>query len=202
MNLNFEKGGGLIPAIIQDASDGTVLMLGYMNEEALSVTRDSGRVTFYSRSKQRLWTKGETSGHWLEVVEIGVDCDRDALLVLVRAHGPTCHTGSRACFAEQYSFKQPLAFLQDLQEVITDRGRESSTTESYTARLLAEGPKRIAQKVGEEAVELALEAVGGESDALVGECADLMYHLMVLLESRDLSLGDVATELRRRHEPV
>ena len=199
MNLDFDKGGGLVPAIIQDAADGTVLMLGYMNDEALEATRETGRVTLFSRSKGRLWTKGETSGNWLEVVDVGADCDADTILVLARAHGPTCHTGSRACFPDEYSFKQPLEFLGQLAGVIRERSRSATTEKSYTARLLAEGPKRIAQKVGEEAVELALEAADGDPDKLVGECADLVYHLMVLLESRGLTLEDVITELRVRH---
>ncbi len=198
MMPDFDKSNGLVPAVVQDAQDGTVLMLGYMNEEALSKTRETGRVTFYSRSKARLWTKGETSGNWLEVSDVAVDCDRDTLLVLATAHGPTCHTGSRSCFPDKYSFKQAFDFLGHLGRVIADRRSESGDS-SYTARLLESGPKRIAQKVGEEAVELALEASGGSRENLVDEAADLVYHLMVLLESRDLSLADVSEALRRRH---
>ena len=199
MKLDFEKGGGLLPAVIQDATDGTILMVGYMSAESLAVTMETGRVTFFSRSKNRLWAKGESSGHWLEVDSVTEDCDGDALLVLARPHGPTCHTGARSCFSESYSFKQAFTFLGELEQVIRERRVSGKESGSYTAELLEDGPKRIAQKVGEEAVELALEAESGSPDKLVAECADLVYHLMVLLESRDASLSDVAKELERRH---
>jgi phosphoribosyl-ATP pyrophosphohydrolase/phosphoribosyl-AMP cyclohydrolase len=198
MTLDFAKGGGLIPVVVQDSGDGTVLMLGYMNEEALEATRETGFVTFYSRSKGRLWTKGETSGHRLSVVTITDDCDGDAILVIADAHGPTCHTGARSCFGDAYSFEQASSFLDLLTKVIKERKDAADGESSYTARLLAEGSKRIAQKVGEEAVEVLLES-SEDASGLVAESADLLYHLMVLLESRDLTLADVVDELKRRH---
>jgi len=200
MNLNFEKGGGLLPVVVQDVEDGAVLMVGYMNEEALGVTKATGRVTFFSRSKERLWTKGETSGNWLSVEEVAVDCDGDALLILARPHGPTCHTGARTCFGDGYSFKQARAsFLDTLAGVIHERGLTGEAGSSYTAQLLSDGPKRLAQKVGEEAVEVVIEATAGNRDGLVSESADLLYHLLVLLESEDLTLSDVVEVLRNRH---
>ncbi len=199
MKLNFEKGGGLLPAVVQDVEDGAVLMVGYMNEEALGVTRATGRVTFFSRSKERLWTKGETSGNWLSVEDVAIDCDGDALLILARAHGPTCHTGARTCFGDGYSFKQASAsFLDTLAGVIHERGLRGADGASYTAQLLSDGSKRLAQKVGEEAVEVVIEATAGNRDGLVSESADLLYHLLVLLESCQLSLQDVVLELEQR----
>ncbi len=198
MNIDFSKGDGLVPAVVQHADDGTVLMLGYMNREAVEATQQSGRVTFYSRSKQRLWTKGETSGHHIEFVGMRVDCDGDALLVMGRPSGPVCHTGSDTCFGDISSFKQTLSFLDELAEVI--RRRHSGSTESsYTKYLLDKGSRRIAQKIGEEAVELVIEAATGDRERLISESADMIYHLMVLLEAEELSLEDVVTELRRRH---
>jgi len=199
MKVDFQKGSGLVPAIVQDSGDGTVLMLGYMNEEAFASTLETGRVTFFSRSKNRLWTKGETSGHWLEVERVSMDCDGDAILVLARAHGPTCHTGSRSCFADNRSFKQAFSFLGELEGVIRERHAAADNATSYTAKLLSGGTRRIAQKVGEEATEVVLEAAAGDSDRIVSETADLVYHLMVLLEACGLSLGDVVEELERRH---
>ncbi len=187
---------GLIPAIVQDADSGLVLMLGYMNEEALAQTRRSGHVTFYSRSKQRLWTKGESSGHFLALVSVAVDCDADTLLVLARPQGPTCHNGTTTCFGE---FPGPdIAFLGELAKLIEARHRERPAG-SYTTKLFDAGTRRIAQKVGEEGVETALAAVAQDADALLGEAADLIYHLTVLLRDKSLGLADVAAKLRERH---
>lgn len=187
---------GLLPAIVQDADSGLVLMLGYMNEDALSATRASGRVTFWSRSRQRLWTKGETSGHHLELVSIAVDCDADTLLVLARPQGPTCHNGTRTCFGE---FPGPdLAFLGELAKLIERRHAERPAG-SYTTKLFEAGTRRIAQKLGEEGVETALAAVAQDAQALLGEAADLVYHLTVLLRDRGLDLADVARLLQARH---
>lgn len=199
MSIDFEKGGGLIPAVVQDAANGAVLMVGFMNAEALDETRRTGLVTFYSRTKKRLWTKGETSENFLRVKEILEDCDSDAVLVLADPQGPVCHTGSRTCFGDGYSFKQPLSFLDELASVIHGR-RQVPSGQSYTAHLLERGARLIAQKVGEEAVELAIEAAAGEDKRMISEAADLLYHLMVLLESRELSLADVVRELEKRHE--
>jgi phosphoribosyl-AMP cyclohydrolase / phosphoribosyl-ATP pyrophosphohydrolase len=198
--LDWDKGGGLIPAVVQHAESGAVLMLGYMNRDALAATRESGHVTFWSRSKDRLWTKGETSGHVLELRSIAADCDGDTLLVLALPRGPACHLGTAGCFGEAppQPSAEPFGFLGTLTRVIRERIAERPTG-SYTAKLLAEGPRRIAQKVGEEGVELALAAVA-ESDAeMVGEAADLLYHVILLLETRGSSLADVVTELEKRH---
>ncbi|HKZ10189.1 MAG TPA: bifunctional phosphoribosyl-AMP cyclohydrolase/phosphoribosyl-ATP diphosphatase HisIE [Rhodanobacteraceae bacterium] len=193
--VDFQKGGGLVPAIVQDAISGEVLMLGYMNAEALAATRTSGFVTFWSRSKQRLWKKGETSGHVLEVKSIRVDCDRDTLLILAEPHGPTCHLGTSSCFGERTA---ALAFLPRLDALIAARDVQRPAG-SYTAELLEAGVRRIAQKVGEEGVETALAAVVQDDSALLGEAADLVYHLMVLLRARGLSLDQVDATLARRH---
>ncbi len=198
MNIDFSKGDGLVPAVVQHADNGSVLMLGYMNSEAVDATRSSGRVTFYSRSKKRLWTKGETSGNYIDFAGMRVDCDGDALLVVGRPSGPVCHTGSDTCFGDISSFKQSLSFLDELADVI--RRRHGGTAESsYTKYLLDKGSRRIAQKIGEEAVELVIEAATGDREKLVSESADMIYHLMVLLEAEELSLEDVVEELRRRH---
>jgi phosphoribosyl-ATP pyrophosphohydrolase/phosphoribosyl-AMP cyclohydrolase len=194
--LDWTKGDGLLPAIVQDADDGRVLMLGYMNAEALEKTQASGRVTFFSRSKQRLWTKGETSGNHLELVDIRSDCDRDTLLVLARPLGPACHRGTATCFGD--SRLPPVGFLASLGRTIADRG-DSDPEESYTARLLAEGTKRCAQKVGEEGVEVALAAAAGDRDELESEAADLLYHLLVCLQSAGSDLDSVLETLIRRH---
>ncbi|MFT3762915.1 MAG: bifunctional phosphoribosyl-AMP cyclohydrolase/phosphoribosyl-ATP diphosphatase HisIE [Pseudoxanthomonas sp.] len=191
--LDWGKGDGLLPAIVQDADTLRVLMLGYMNAEALAATRESGRVTFYSRSKQRLWTKGESSGHFLDLVEIKVDCDSDTLLVLARPHGPTCHLGRASCFPEA-----PGDFLAALDALVASREQERPAG-SYTTRLFESGVRRIAQKVGEEGVETALAGVAQEDAALLGESADLLYHLIVLLRARGLSLADAVAVLRERH---
>lgn len=195
-SLDWTKGEGLLPAIVQDADDGRVLMLGYMNAEALGETRSSGRVTFYSRSKQRLWTKGETSGNHLALVDLIADCDRDTLLVLARPHGPTCHTGTDTCFGD---IRHPqVGFLASLEQTIQSRA-DSDPEQSYTAQLLSEGTKRTAQKVGEEGVEVALAAVAGEREELESEAADLLYHLLVCLHSAGSDLDSVVEVLLRRH---
>lgn len=196
--LDWAKGGGLIPAIVQHCATGEVLMLGYMDAEALAATRVSGFVTFWSRSRQRLWKKGETSGHVLAVKMIHADCDRDTLLIEAEPHGPTCHLGTSSCFGD--TAQPPLAFLGELDVLVAhrDAGRPLG---SYTASLFEAGIRRIAQKVGEEGVETALAAVAQDDDALKGEAADLVYHLMVLLRARGLSLADVAAVLAQRHAP-
>ena len=193
--LDWDKGDGLLPVIVQDAANLRVLMLGYMNREALDVTLASQRVTFFSRSKQRLWTKGESSGHVLELLSVDVDCDNDTLLVQARPHGPTCHLQRASCFPSA-----PSAFLSDLDALVAQRERERPA-DSYTTRLFEGGVRRIAQKVGEEGVETALAAVAQDESALLGESADLLYHLTVLLRSRGLSLGDAVDVLRERHAP-
>lgn len=194
-NLDWDKGDGLIPAIVQDAGDGRVLMLGYMNAEALEKTRSTGRVTFFSRSKQRLWTKGESSGHHLELVDLLADCDRDTLLVQARPAGPVCHTGTETCFGN--TARPAASVLTGLDRLIGVRAGGDPGT-SYTARLLSEGRERCAQKVGEEGVEVALAAVGDDPDALTREAADLVYHLLVCLRASGSSLEAVIDELIRR----
>lgn len=186
------REGGLLPAIVQDAGDQRVLMLGYMSREALRFTLESGRVTFYSRSKARLWTKGETSGHGLELVSAEADCDGDALLIQARPQGPTCHLGRASCFADAQA-----AALARLDAVVAQRRRDRPAG-SYTTELFDRGTARIAQKVGEEGVETALAAVVGDDAALLGEAADLVYHLLVLLRARGLGLADLAETLRSR----
>ncbi len=193
--LDWAKGDGLLPAIVQDAGNLRVLMLGYMNAEALAATRSSGHVTFYSRSKQRLWKKGETSGHVLELVSIQADCDNDTLLVLARPQGPTCHLQRDSCFAGA-----PSSFIDDLDALVAQRERERPAG-SYTTKLFDEGIRRIAQKVGEEGVETALAAVIQDDAAVLGESADLVFHLLVLLRARGLSLRDVSSLLQDRHKP-
>lgn len=198
--LDWNKGDGLLPAIVQHAVSGAVLMLGYMNRDALRATLERQRVVFFSRSKQRLWEKGETSGHTLRLTAIAADCDLDTLLVSALPLGPVCHTGTATCFgAAPRSAGEELAFLQELQEVIAMR-IGNPTEGSYTARLHAAGIKRIAQKVGEEGLEVALAAASGESDAaLLGETADLLFHTLLLLRERGLRLQDVVAELQQRH---
>lgn len=191
--LDWGKGDGLLPVIVQDAANLRVLMLGYMNAEALAQTRASGKVTFYSRSKQRLWTKGERSGHFLEVVGIEQDCDADTLLVLAHPRGPTCHLGRDSCFPQA-----PANFLGHLDAVVATRERERPAG-SYTTALFEQGTRRIAQKVGEEGVETALAAVVQGDEELLGESADLLFHLLVLLRSRGLGLADVLGMLQTRH---
>ncbi|MBP6515296.1 MAG: bifunctional phosphoribosyl-AMP cyclohydrolase/phosphoribosyl-ATP diphosphatase HisIE [Steroidobacteraceae bacterium] len=197
--LDWAKGEGLLPAVVQHADTGQVLMLGYMDEEALRATLSTRNVTFFSRSKQRLWVKGETSGHYLELVEAVADCDLDTLLVKAQPRGPTCHTGEPTCFNEQHPPPAlPLAFLGTLERVIASRVAERPDG-SYTARLFAQGTGRLAQKVGEEGVEVALAAVTSERDKVVSESADLLFHLMLLLKDRGIALADVVNELEARH---
>ena len=191
--LDWEKMGGLMPAIVQDAASGEVRMLGYMNREALDATIASGKVTFFSRSKKRLWVKGETSGNLLHLVDVRTDCDGDAVLVRARPAGPTCHTGTDSCFGES----EPTHFLDSLEARLRTRAA-ADPSDSYTARLMAEGVKRIAQKVGEEGVESALAAVAGDKAETTSEVADLAYHVTLLLIASGLSWSDVAAELGRR----
>lgn len=191
--LDWEKGDGLLPVIVQDANNLRVLMLGYMNSEALAATRDTGFVTFYSRSKQRLWKKGESSGHVLELVSIRADCDNDTLLVLAHPRGPTCHLQRDSCFPHA-----PSSFLADLDGLVRQRETDRPSG-SYTTRLFDEGIRRIAQKVGEEGVETALAAVVQDDAAVLGESADLLFHLTVLLRARGLSLQDAVAVLQDRH---
>ncbi len=197
-SLAWEKMGLMIPAIVQDAFDGRVLMQAYMNRQALDVTLDTGRVTFWSRSREQLWTKGETSGNYLELVAIEPDCDGDCLLIRARPLGPACHLGTDSCFDGEGSSEPRLAFLAELERVIAQRDDERPAG-SYTTHLLESGVKRIAQKVGEEGVETALAAVAGDDEELLNESADLIYHLLVLLRSRKLKLGTLVEVLNNRH---
>lgn len=197
--LDWAKGDGLLPAVVQDARSGAVLMLGFMNRDALRTTLAEKRVTFWSRTRQRLWTKGETSGHWIDADSVTMDCDRDTLLVIGRPAGPVCHTGAPDCFPDHpKTAATELAFLEKLEGIIAARIADAPES-SYTAKLHARGPMRIAQKVGEEGLEVALAAVGGDDVQVVGESADLVFHLLLLLKSRGLSLRDVVRELEQRH---
>ncbi|EPL6456183.1 MULTISPECIES: bifunctional phosphoribosyl-AMP cyclohydrolase/phosphoribosyl-ATP diphosphatase HisIE [Providencia] len=194
--LAWQKVDNLMPVIVQHAVSGDVLMLGYMNPEALQVTLDSRKVTFYSRTKQRLWTKGETSNNFLNLVDIYPDCDSDTLLALALPDGPTCHNGTQSCFAPAQS---DWGFLFELETLLKER-KTASPESSYTARLYASGTKRIAQKVGEEGVETALAATVNDRAELTNEAADLMYHLMVLLQDQDLDLSAIIKRLKERHQ--
>jgi len=196
--IDFAKGDGLVPVIVQDAQNSRVLMLGYMNATAAAETLRRGRVVFWSRSKNRLWEKGESSGHTLTVVSMALDCDVDTLLIRATPAGPVCHRGTTTCFDDDAVTAETLGFLGELETIIAAR-MTSATDASYTAKLLAAGTRRIAQKVGEEGLEVALAGASGDAKELVSESADLLYHLLVMLKARDLSLGDVAAELRRRH---
>jgi phosphoribosyl-ATP pyrophosphohydrolase/phosphoribosyl-AMP cyclohydrolase len=197
--LAWDKGDGLLPAIVQDAATGAVLMLAYMNAEALRETLTRGRAVFYSRSRQKLWEKGETSGNTLEVVDVEADCDADTLLVRARPKGPACHRNTTTCFGDgALPASDGIAFLAQLESVIAARIAESPE-KSYTAKLHASGLRRMAQKVGEEGVEVALAATGGSDEELVGESADLLFHLALVLRARGLSLQDVTAELAARH---
>lgn len=193
--LDWDKQGGLLPAVVQDARNHRVLMLGYMNRESLQRTMELGQVTFYSRSKQRLWTKGESSGNVLQLMSVAADCDRDSLLIQAIPHGPTCHRGTVSCFDQA-----PASFVAELDHLVEARERERPA-DSYTTRLFEKGVRRIAQKVGEEGVETALAAVAESDDALLGESGDLVYHLLVLLRSRGLGWNDVQSLLAERHAP-
>ena len=199
MTIDFKKMDGLVPAIIQDARTQKVLMLGFMNEEAYNKTVEMGKVTFWSRSRNCLWTKGETSGNFLNVVEILNDCDQDTLLVKVHPDGPTCHTGADTCWNEKNELN-PLLFLSELSDFIEKRHREMPEG-SYTTSLFRDGLNRMAQKVGEEALELVIEATNGTNDRLVYEGSDMLYHLIVLLTSKGLRIEDMARELMERHNP-
>jgi phosphoribosyl-ATP pyrophosphohydrolase/phosphoribosyl-AMP cyclohydrolase len=197
--IDWDKSAGLVPAVVQHAVTGAVLMLGYMNRAAVLASFAGGRVVFYSRSRQRLWEKGETSGHYLQLQDMRLDCDRDTLLVTALPHGPVCHTGTLTCFGDAPASAAGAAgFLLELERIIAQRIAEVPDG-SYTARLVSGGTRRIAQKVGEEGLEVALAACTEEDPALLGECADLLYHLLVLLRSRSLEFGQVVEELRRRH---
>ncbi len=195
--IDFDKMDGLVPAIIQDSETAVVLMLGFMNREAYEKTVREGRVTFFSRTKKRLWTKGEESGNFLDVVEIKEDCDRDTLLVLARPHGPVCHTGNDTCFNEIN--QSGTNFLTELQDLIHER-RQRMPEGSYTTRLFDKGIPKIAQKVGEEAVELVIEAMREEDTLFLNEAADLVYHLLVLLSAKGFDLNDIVTVLKERHK--
>lgn len=208
-DIDWTKGDGLVPAIVQHAYDGRVLMLGYMNQDALDTTLESGRVSFWSRSRGQAWTKGETSGNWLSLVDVNVDCDRDTLLVRALPAGPTCHLGNDTCFDDrpvgrssdavaQAADTTPLAFLAALDRLVEARERERPKG-SYTTSLFDSGVKRIAQKVGEEGVETALAAAAGDQDELLDESADLVYHLLVLLRSQGAGFEDVLRRLAQRH---
>ncbi len=199
MNIDFKKMDGLVPAIIQDAQTQKVLMLGFMNEEAYTKTVETGKVTFWSRSRNCLWTKGETSGNFLNVVEILNDCDQDTLLIKARPDGPTCHTGADTCWNEKNA-ANPLLFLSELSDFIEKR-HEEMPEGSYTTKLFSSGINKIAQKVGEEALETVIEATNGSNDKLIYEASDLLYHLIVMLTDKGLRLEDVAEELHRRHDP-
>ena len=208
MTIDFDKMGGLVPAIIQDADTRQVLMLGFMNREAYEKTQLTGKVTFWSRTRNCLWTKGETSGNYLNLVDMKIDCDNDTLLVRVHPIGPTCHTGTDTCWGETNSPLQgsplhdeaPTAFLTELQDYI-DRRHEEMPEGSYTTSLFKKGVNRIAQKVGEEALETVIEATSGTNDKLIYEASDLLYHLIVLLASKGLRIEDAVEELHRRHDP-
>ena len=199
MNIDFEKMNGLVPAIIQDNTTRNVLMLGYMNREAYEKTLATGKVTFWSRSRNCLWTKGETSGNFLNLVDIKVDCDNDTLLVRVNPTGPVCHLGTDTCWGETND-ANPLLFLTELQDFINKR-HEEMPEGSYTTSLFKDGLNRMAQKVGEEALEAVIEATNGTNDRLIYEASDMFYHLIVLLTSKGLRIEDIAKELKERHAP-
>ncbi|WP_413111354.1 bifunctional phosphoribosyl-AMP cyclohydrolase/phosphoribosyl-ATP diphosphatase HisIE [Thaumasiovibrio sp. DFM-14] len=196
--INWDKVDGLIPAIIQDNRSGQVLMLGYMDKAALSTTIETQQVTFFSRTKQRLWTKGETSGNVLTLKHISLDCDQDTLLVQVDPIGPTCHLGTTTCFDADETSPPSLVFLHQLEQLLAAR-KSAAPDSSYTASLYARGTKRISQKVGEEGVEVALAATSGDKAELVNESADLIYHLLVLLQDQGLSLAEITQRLQERH---
>jgi phosphoribosyl-AMP cyclohydrolase / phosphoribosyl-ATP pyrophosphohydrolase len=197
--VDFAKGDGLVPAIVQDAETGAVLMMAYMNREALEQTLARKRAVFFSRSKQRLWEKGETTGHTLDVLDVALDCDADTLLVTARPRGPACHNGTLTCFGdESRTAATSIAFIAKLESVVAQRATEKPDA-SYTAKLLAKGINKVAQKVGEEGVETALAGVNEPDDKLIGESADLMFHLLVLLRARNVPLASVVSELEKRH---
>ncbi|WP_277206740.1 bifunctional phosphoribosyl-AMP cyclohydrolase/phosphoribosyl-ATP diphosphatase HisIE [Vibrio misgurnus] len=197
--IDWQKVDGLVPAIVQDFQSSQVLMLGYMSPEALQKTLETEQVTFFSRSKQRLWTKGETSGHVLQLKNIALDCDQDTLLVKVNPIGPTCHTGSVTCWDGDVQEESQMVWLHQLEALLAER-KHADPSSSYTASLYASGTKRIAQKVGEEGVEVALAATAGDQEELIGESADLIYHLLVLLQDQGLAINDVINKLKQRHK--
>jgi phosphoribosyl-ATP pyrophosphohydrolase/phosphoribosyl-AMP cyclohydrolase len=197
LDIDFEKGDGLVPAIVQDVNTGKVLMLGYMNEEALLKSQETGKVTFYSRTKRRLWTKGETSGNFLEIMDIQVDCDRDTLLVYAKPYGPVCHKGDDTCFAD--TNRSRTYFIDRLRAIIKDRKNHPSDS-SYTASLFEKGINKVAQKVGEEAVEIVIEAKDDNKELFMGEAADLLFHYLVLLEAKGYELDEVMEVLMQRHK--
>ena len=199
MKIDFDKMDGLVPAIVQDAVTKNVLMLGFMNEEAFQKTLETKHVTFWSRTRQTLWTKGETSGNFLNLVDIKIDRDNDTLLVKAHPDGPTCHTGTDTCWGEENSMN-PLLFLTELQDFINKR-KEEMPEGSYTTSLFNKGINKIAQKVGEEALETVIEATNGTDSHLVYEASDLLYHLLVMLTEKGLRIEDVAVELQKRHDP-
>ena len=199
MTIDFDKMNGLVPAIIQDAVTKNVLMLGFMNQEAYQKTIETKKVTFWSRTRQCLWTKGETSGHYLHMVSIHVDCDNDTLLVKVHPEGPTCHKGTDTCWGEENRLN-PILFLSELQDFICQR-HEEMPENSYTTSLFRKGVNKMAQKVGEEAVETVIEATNGTTENLIYEGSDLLYHLIVLLTGKGLRIEDLVTELAKRHDP-
>lgn len=197
MELNFKKGKGLVPAIIQDARSDKVLMLGYMNKESYEISKKSGKVTFYSRTRKAIWTKGETSGNYLRIAEIKEDCDADTLLIRAYPDGPVCHTGDDTCFGDENpGFSR---FLEELERIIRDR-KDNPKEGSYTNKLFEKGNAAIAQKVGEEATEVIIEAMRGRNDLLKEEISDLLYHLLVLMAENDIMLDDINLILRNRHQ--
>ncbi|EGQ8070981.1 bifunctional phosphoribosyl-AMP cyclohydrolase/phosphoribosyl-ATP diphosphatase HisIE [Vibrio parahaemolyticus] len=197
--INWEKVDGLVPAIVQDFQSSQVLMMGYMNQDALAKTGETGQVTFFSRTKERLWTKGETSGNVLQLVNISLDCDNDTLLIRVNPIGPTCHTGTTTCWDGDAQEESQMVWLHQLEQLLAAR-KSADPDSSYTASLYASGTKRISQKVGEEGVEVALAATSGDKAELVCESADLIYHLLVLLQDQGLSMNDVVNKLKERHK--
>ncbi|EGR3132476.1 bifunctional phosphoribosyl-AMP cyclohydrolase/phosphoribosyl-ATP diphosphatase HisIE [Vibrio parahaemolyticus] len=197
--INWEKVDGLVPAIVQDFQSSQVLMMGYMNQDALAKTGETGQVTFFSRTKERLWTKGDTSGNVLQLVNISLDCDNDTLLVRVNPIGPTCHTGTTTCWDGDAQEESQMVWLHQLEQLLAAR-KSADPDSSYTASLYARGTKRISQKVGEEGVEVALAATSGDKAELVCESADLIYHLLVLLQDQGLSMNDVVNKLKERHK--
>ncbi|EHH1051527.1 bifunctional phosphoribosyl-AMP cyclohydrolase/phosphoribosyl-ATP diphosphatase HisIE [Vibrio parahaemolyticus] len=197
--INWEKVDGLVPAIVQDFQSSQVLMMGYMNQDALAKTGETGQVTFFSRTKERLWTKGETSGNVLQLVNISLDCDNDTLLIRVNPIGPTCHTGTTTCWDGDAQEESQMVWLHQLEQLLAAR-KSADPDSSYTASLYARGTKRISQKVGEEGVEVALAATSGDKAELVCESADLIYHLLVLLQDQGLSMNDVVNKLKERHK--
>ena len=197
--INWDKVDGLVPAIVQDFQSSQVLMMGYMNQDALAKTGETGQVTFFSRTKERLWTKGETSGNVLQLVNMSLDCDNDTLLVKVNPIGPTCHLGTTTCWDSDPQEESQMVWLHQLEQLLAAR-KDADPDSSYTASLYARGTKRISQKVGEEGVEVALAATSGDKAELVCESADLIYHLMVLLQDQGLSMSDVVNKLKERHK--